>query len=66
MESWKKNKYARIEIPEEDANRIRDALRIALKTGRVKLTDDQKRLLAKLHNCLGETEEVTHAGKTGW
>lgn len=66
MALWEKHKYARIEIPKEDADRIRDALRTAIKRGRVMLTDDQKRLLAKLHNCLGKTEEITHAGKVGW
>jgi hypothetical protein len=66
MALWEKHKYARIEIPEEDAEEIRTALLKALGIGANKFTDRQKRLLARLHNCLGEIEVVTHAGKAGW
>jgi len=60
---WEKRNYARIEIPEEDADKIRESLRVVLKGKRAGLTQDQKKLLAKLHNHLGILEVITHAGK---
>lgn len=62
---WENHLYARLEIPEADANAIRSALEAVL-LGGPPLTDHQKELLTKLRARLEEQEEVSHVGPPEW
>jgi len=63
---WKSYNYAMLEIPEQDAILIREAIEKVLLGDAVSLTMKEKELLTKLRERLDETEPMSHVGDPKW
>lgn len=63
---WKFHNYAHLEIPEQDAILIREAIEKVLLGDSGSLTIKEKELLTKLRARLDRTRPVSHVGDPKW
>lgn len=63
---WSVHNYAHVNIPEQDAILIREAIEKVLLGDAGSLTMKEKELLTKLRMRLDHTEPVSHMGDPKW